>query len=112
MPEMLAFRSAGETLYLPCGLQTNKPAQCPRCWRSALLVKRSTCRVVYKLTNLRNARDVGVPLYLPCGLQTNKPAQCPRCWRSALMVKRSTCRVVYKLTNLRNARDVGVPLCW
>ena len=62
MPEMLAFRSAGETLYLPCGLQTNKPAQCPRCWRSALLVKCSTCRVVYKLTNLRNARDVGVPL--------------------------------------------------
>ena len=55
MPEMLAFRSAGETLYLPSGLQTNKPAQCPRCWRSALLVKRSTCREVYKLTNLRNA---------------------------------------------------------
>ena len=77
-----------------------------------MLEFRSTCRVVYKLTNLRNARDVGVPLYLPCGLQTNKPAQCPRCWRSALLVKRSTCRVVYKLTNLRNARDVGVPLCW
>ena len=77
-----------------------------------MLAFRSTCHVVYKLTNLRNARDVGVPLYLPRGLQTNKPAQCPRCWRSALLVKRSTCRVVYKLTNLRNARDVGVPLCW
>ena len=71
-----------------------------------MLAFRSTCCVVYKLTNMRNARDVGVPLYLPCGLQTNK------CWRSALLVKRSTCRVVYKLTNLRNARDVGVPLCW
>ena len=27
-----------------------------------MLAFRSTCRVVYKLTNLRNARDVGVPL--------------------------------------------------
>ena len=27
-----------------------------------MLVFRSTCRVVYKLTNLRNARDVGVLL--------------------------------------------------
>ena len=77
-----------------------------------MLAFRSACRVVYKLTNLRNARDVGVPLYLPRRLQTNKPVQCPRFWRSALLVKHSTCRVVYKLTNLRNARDVGVPLCW